>query len=57
LKDTVFGASELRGFNLFNLDVRALDFTGDLDVYLLNNTGNVSVFGTNGTLNPTTYAF
>ena len=57
LKDTVYGASELRGFNLFNLDVRALNFTDPLDVYLLNNTGSVSVFGTNGTLNPTSYAF
>ncbi|MCV0373144.1 MAG: hypothetical protein K5793_06275 [Nitrosarchaeum sp.] len=57
LKDTVLAKNVLRGFSLFNLDVRSLNMTGPFDVYLLNKTGTTNIIGANGTLTPTTYAY
>ncbi|MCJ8305456.1 MAG: hypothetical protein HRU07_00210 [Nitrosopumilus sp.] len=56
LQNTVLDRDVLRGFSLFNLDVRSLDFTGPFDAYLLNNTAGV-IIGTNGTLSSSTYAY
>ncbi|MCA9828411.1 MAG: hypothetical protein KC444_08525, partial [Nitrosopumilus sp.] len=56
LQKTVLDRDALRGFSLFNLDVRSLNATGPFDVYLLNNTAG-NIIGANGTLSPTTFAF
>jgi len=40
LQNTVLSNSTLRGFSLFNMDVRSLGFTGPYDVFLLNSTGD-----------------
>ncbi len=56
LQTTVLDKGVLRGFSLFNLDVRSLTNTGTNEVYLLNNTVGLAIIGANGTLTPTTTA-
>jgi hypothetical protein len=53
-KQTFLNGTDFHGFNLFNLDVRSLDTTGDWDVYLLtkDDTGSI-IEGPSGNWNAT----